>query len=219
MAEEDVLTATVRDETGSSAARRLRRRGLMPAILYGKETDPVALSVPTDKVLAVVRHGHHMVDLKVGDEQTKALVRQVQYGPFGREVLHLDLVRVSLTDRVRITVPVELRGTARGVELGGVLEQPVHEVEVECVATALPDAIVLRVSSLAVGEALHVRDLELPEGVDVLADPDLVVVHVSEPRKTPEAEAEAEAGPVEPEVITARKPEEEPEREKSGSGG
>ena len=208
---EDVLVAEVREEAGSPAARRLRREGKIPAILYGKGADPVALALPADDVWAVVRHGHHMVDVELDQESTKALVREVQYDAFGRQVLHMDLVRVSLTDRIRMVLPVELRGTARGVDLGGVQEQLTHELEVECLATALPDTIAVKVADLGIGDAVHVRDLELPEGVTVLADPDLAVVHVSEPRMEVEeapAEEEAEAGPAEPEVITARKPEE-----------
>ena len=208
---EDALVGTVRQETGSVAARRLRRNGTIPAILYGKETEPIKLALPADSVRTVVRLGHHMVDVDLSGDRSKVLVRDVQYDTFGREILHLDLVRVSLTDQVRVVVPVELRGTARGVDLGGVMEQSIHEMEVECLATALPDLISVRVTDLAIGDAIHVRDLVLPEGVAVLAEDDQVVVQVSAPSKVEEeGEAEeVEAGPAEPEVITARKAEDE----------
>ena len=208
---EDALVGTVRQETGSVAARRLRRNGTIPAILYGKEGEPIKLALPADSVRTVVRLGHHMVDVDLSGDRSKVLVRDVQYDTFGREILHLDLVRVSLTDQVRVVVPVELRGTARGVDLGGVMEQSIHEMEVECLATALPDLISVRVTDLAIGDAIHVRDLVLPEGVAVLAEDDQVVVQVSAPSKVEEeGEAEeVEAGPAEPEVITARKAEDE----------
>ena len=187
----------------------MRREGVVPGILYGKETDPVALSLPGESVWAVVRHGHHMVDLVVAGDRSKALVREVQYDAFGREILHVDLERVSLTDKVRVTVPVVLRGTARGVELGGVLEHAMHEIEIECLATALPDLIQVRINDLEIGDAIHVRELVVPDGVAVLADTEQVVVHVSAPGKVEEEVVEEEeVGPAEPEVITARKPEE-----------
>jgi len=212
---EDVLTATRREEKGSAAVRRLRRAEQVPAVLYGKDVEPVLLALPVGDVWEVVRRGHHMVDVSVEGDIAKALVREVQYDTFGREILHVDLVHVSLTDKVRVTVPVTLRGTARGVDVGGgVQEQQLHELEVECLATALPDAIEARVSDLEVGGAIHVRDLVLPEGVVVLAEPGQVVVRVSAMVVSAEeevAEEEAEGGPAEPEVITARKPEDKEE--------
>jgi large subunit ribosomal protein L25 len=134
----------------------------------------------------------------------------VQWDALGTYIQHFDLLRVDAQERVEVDVPIELKGTAAGAMSGGMVEQPLHELTIECPAIQMPDAIVVRISELQIGQAIHVRDLDLPEGVTAITDPDQVVVQVVMPLEAPEATEEAIPGPAEPELV-GRKPEEEGE--------
>jgi large subunit ribosomal protein L25 len=204
----DVLNVTLRSETGTKTARRLRREGLTPAILYGHGEANVSLSVATAEVEAVIRHGSKMVDLS-GDLSEKALIRAVQWDAFGSDVLHLDLNRVSVGEKVAVTVSVELKGEAPGAKLGGIVEHHVHDVEIECPAGQIPDKFVVSVLSLELGESITVGDLDVPPNVEVLTNPEDVVVscQAAAPTEEEEAEAAEAAEAAEPEVI-GRKDEE-----------
>jgi large subunit ribosomal protein L25 len=137
----------------------------------------------------------------------------VQWDHLGKEVLHIDFERVSADERIHVSVPIELRGVAPGVTGGGVLDQPMHELAIECPAIAVPESIRVNVGELQLGAAIHVRDLHLPEGVTATGDPDAVVVHVTLKQTEPEPTAAPAAGAAEPEII-GRKVAEEGEEEK-----
>jgi large subunit ribosomal protein L25 len=212
MAEAQLLTAEPRKETGSRAMRRLRAAGHVPAILYGHGIDAVPLSLPADEVRAAVRHGSRVVDVRMSRQTEKALLRDLQWDVFGKEILHVDLVRVSLDERIEVEVPIELRGTAPGIAQGGRLDQPLHTVMIECLATAIPEHLQVAVNTLELGGAIHVRDLPLPEGVKVLNDPDALVAHVVRvEEEVEEAVAAPEPEAAEPQLIRREKPEEEAE--------
>jgi large subunit ribosomal protein L25 len=210
MAEVMKFVSQVRDKYGTSVARNLRRKGLIPAVLYGHKQETVALSLPADVLEKALRHGVHVVDLQVDGNTEKALVREVQWDHLGKSVLHVDFARVSEDERVVVTVPLEIRGTAAGIAEGGVLDQPVHSLEVECLAIAVPNSIRVNVSELKLGQSLHIRDVVLPEGVKAKGNPDTVLVHVTL-KQAPVEEAAAPAAPetAEPEVIGRPKAEEE----------
>jgi large subunit ribosomal protein L25 len=202
----EVLQVKVRDEAGSNAVKRVRRAGNVPAVLYGHREANVSLSVPSDQLHAAIRHGAKMVELQ-GDISDTALIREVQWDALGHSVLHIDLTRVSATEKVRVTIPVELRGEAPGVRQGGMIEHMVHEVDIECPAASLPERIEVNINALQVGDSIKLGDLKLPEGVVLLGDEDDMVVHcVAVTELSEEEEAAAEAG--EPEII-GRKAEEE----------
>jgi large subunit ribosomal protein L25 len=208
------LTAKLRTEVGTQAARKLRRRGELPAVIYGHKLDPIHVSVKKEDVWSLIRHGARVVDVVVENRPPeKCFVREVQWDAFGKEVLHVDFVRIRTDERVRTTVPIQLRGTPAGVQAGGVLQQPLHTLEIECLAVSIPDAVRVNVADLQIGQAIHIRDLQLPEGVVALADPDAIVVQVTHP-KAEVAPAEEVPGPMEPEVI-GRKSAEEKEEEAS----
>jgi large subunit ribosomal protein L25 len=209
-----VLNATVRTEVGSNAVKKVRKAGQIPAVLYGHGEQNVNLSLAGEEVHSLIRHGSKLVDLK-GDVVDTALIRGVQWSTFGTNVLHVDLARVSAEERVRVTVPVEVRGTAAGSKEGGVVELVVHDVEVECPAGSIPDKIEARVHELHVGDALKAGDIALPEGVRLLVDPDLIIVHcVGRMTEEEEEAAAAAAEAAEPEVIGRKgKVEEEDEEE------
>ncbi|MCS6976333.1 MAG: 50S ribosomal protein L25 [Gemmatales bacterium] len=212
MAEAAVLAAVVRKETGKRRMRRLRKAGQIPGVMYGHKEETIPLAVKAEDLWALIRHGQRVVDVKLDGKTEKCLIREVQWDVFGREVLHVDLTRVSADERIRVTVPIHLRGNAAGVAAGGVLDQPLHTLEIECPALAVPEAIRVNVQDLQLDQAIHVKDLKLPEGVVALADPEAVVVQCAKPLE--EAAAEAVEGPAEPEVIGRKAAEEEGEAEK-----
>ncbi len=192
--------------------RRVRAEGWLPGIIYGHKQDPVAVLLPTKELVRVLRQGAHVLTVNLGGGSEQVLVKEVQFDALGSEPLHVDMARVDLNERVTVTVPIVLRGTPKGAAEGGVLEQILGEVEVECVVTQIPESIRVSVAELGLGEALHVRELPLPEGMEATVDGETVVAVVRELGEAPEEEeaaAAGEAGPMEPEVIARRKAEEE----------
>lgn len=211
----ETLNVKVRGETGTSRMRRLRNTGAVPAILYGHGESNVNLAVPSKELMAAVRHGGKLVSLK-GDVSDSALIRSVQWDVYSKNIIHLDLMRVSLTELVNTTVSLELKGTPAGATEGGVLQFITHEIEIECPAAAIPDKIVVSVLELKLNNAIHVSDLKLPEGAKLITHGEDVVVQCVMPRVEEEAPApavEAATG-VEPELIKKEKPEEEEAEEK-----
>jgi large subunit ribosomal protein L25 len=153
-----------------------------------------------------VRHGGRLVNL-TGAVSESAFVREVQWDTWGSHILHLDLTRISLHEKVEIEVKVELRGEAPGVREGGVVQQLVPELRIDCPAGSIPEKLSVSINALALNAEIKAGDLELPEGATLLDDPETVVVQCVVPAELPE-EAAAAAGPAEPEVIGAKKGEE-----------
>jgi large subunit ribosomal protein L25 len=206
----EALNVEVRENRGTREARRMRQNGKIPAILYGHGEATVSLAVGHDDLATVLRHHTRLVDLKGGVNES-ALLREPQWDVYGIEVLHVDFARVSADERIEVQVSVELRGTAPGVNEGGVIEHLLHEVTVECLATAIPDRIQVRINQLNKDQSITVAQLEVPAGVTILTDPEAIVVQCVEAAKEPEAEAVVGEA-VEPEVI-GRKAEEGEEAE------
>ncbi|MBL9082173.1 MAG: 50S ribosomal protein L25 [Planctomycetales bacterium] len=206
----EVFHVSVREQTGSRNMQRLRRSGKVPAVLYGHGQPSVNLAIGNDEVKAMVRHGARVVDLE-GAVAEKAFVSELQWDAFGREVLHIDLARVSLDERVTVEVPVELKGEAEGVKAGGVMDHVTHTVEVECPVVAIPSKVILRVFELKLDGHLNADKIELPEGVTLVTDAETVIVTCAPPK----AEVEAAGGEgAEPEVIGRKAGEEEAAEEK-----
>lgn len=203
----DVLKVELRQAEGKRVARRLRRDGTVPAILYGHGESNVALAVKSEQIAAAVRHGSRVVELQ-GAANEKALIRALQWDVYGVDILHVDFTRVSEHERIHVKVPVVLRGEAPGVKDGGTVEHLVHDVEIECEALAIPEKLYLSINELRVGDSLKVGDVQLPPGVTLLSDSDQVAVQCNLPVEA-EEEAPGETG-AEPEVI-GRKAEEETE--------
>jgi large subunit ribosomal protein L25 len=214
MADAELLTVQPRDGRGSRAAGKLRKTGRIPGVVYGHKEATIPVSLSSEEVHAVLRHKVQIVDLKMDGGVQKAQIREVQWDHLGKEVLHVDLKRVAVDERIQISVPLQLRGTAPGVTGGGVLDQPIHSLRVECLAVAVPESIRVNIGELQQGAAIHVRDLQMPEGVKALDDPDAVVVHVTVPQAEPEPAAAAPAAEqAEPEIIGRKAAEEEGEAE------
>jgi large subunit ribosomal protein L25 len=200
------ITVERRDGQGKSAARRLRRTGMIPAIFYGPKRTTVAVRVSAEEFDEKLAHleGSHLIRLvndggKDPELHDKAvLLREVQRHPTTDAILHVDLFEVSLTERLTVSVPLRFIGKAAGVVDGGILQPILREVEVECLPTEIPDFIEVDVSALGIHEAVHLADVKLPEGVTLVSDPTQTVVTVLPPtvEETKPAEV-AEAVPVE----------------------
>jgi large subunit ribosomal protein L25 len=213
MAETAVLKVSKRDGRGSRKAGKLRKTGQTPGVIYGHKQETISVALSGHDLLSAIRHGARVVDLQLDAGTEKAQIMELQWDHLGQEILHVDFRRVSADERIHVPVRIELRGIAPGVSGGGMLDQPLHTVDVECPAVAVPDSIRVNINELQMGQAIHVRELTLPPGVKALADPDAVVVQVTMPQAAPEAPAEAEAAAAEPEIVGRRVAAEEPEGE------
>ncbi len=207
------LEVDTRGESGKGPARRLRARGLLPAIAYGYGLEPLNVQVGIRSLEKAMETGANALFDLSGDAAFKGklfLVKEAQRDPATRRLLHCDFLSVDTSHTIHVAVPLRLEGKPAGVEMGGVLELLMREIEVSCLPLAIPDAIQLDVSSLEIGDALHVRDLPIPEGVRVLADESANVVHVIAPKIEEEPTDEAEALEGVPEAAEAAAPGEAP---------
>jgi len=214
MAETVVLETQQREGRGTRKAAKARAMGLIPAVLYGHKEATVSVALPAEELTQAIRHGTRVVELKVDGATQAALISEVQWDHLGKEVLHVDFKRVDKDERIHVHVPVELRGVAPGVSGGGLLEQPLHTLNVECLATAVPESVRVAISELHIGGVIHVRDLHVPEGIQILDDPDAIVVQIKAPVAEVEAAATPTPGAAEPEVIGRKAAEEEGEEDK-----
>jgi large subunit ribosomal protein L25 len=201
MVETVPLPTRPRDQFGTKNARRLRQKGLIPGIIYGHKEEVVAVVMTRDDLDRVIRKAAHIVDVEYNGKTEKARVRELQWDHLGKEVLHVDLMRVSKDERIVIGIPIVLRGHAPGTTEGGVLDQPIHVLNVECPVLEIPEFIRVNIDKLGLGGAIHVKELTLPPGVVAKADPDAVVVHVKAHRVVEEPTAPTAEGSAEPEVI------------------
>jgi len=216
----NVVEATVREEAsrGKNEARRVRRSGRVPGVVYGARQPAVAITLDPKQIARILHSdsGHNTIfDLQVGSERTKAMIVDWQYEPIKGALLHIDLKRIAMDERLRVSVPVQLKGEAAGVkQQSGILEQVLREVEIECLPGDIPGHIDVDVSDLVFGKMLRVADLPHDGKVRFVTDPDQLVAHIVsvkevETAATPEAGAEAAATPAEPEVIKKGKQETE----------
>ncbi|MBP8129784.1 MAG: 50S ribosomal protein L25 [Candidatus Hydrogenedentes bacterium] len=205
------LSVSVRQGGGKGAARRTRAQGKVPGVLYGGTGGSVPLLVERRSFEHVVhgRYGEHaVVQLEVTEEpalSTPALLKEVQHDPISGVIVHADFMRIRLDERIQTVTAIQLVGQARGVVDGGVLDQQMRELEIECLALETPERIVADVSDLGIGHSLTVAQLVVPEGVTVLAEPDRPVATVHPPRvlevEAPAAEGVEGEGAKEPEVV------------------
>jgi large subunit ribosomal protein L25 len=204
------LTARPRREIGSRANKRLREAGLIPGVIYGHKKEVIPVALPGGELSQHLSHGAHVFDLDVEGKSEKVLLKDVQYDHLGSTVIHVDFNRVSLEELVRVTVPIELKGTPKGEADGGVLQQVMATLEVECRVLEIPEAIRHSVAEMALDEVLHIKDLKLPTGVKAVHDGELIVAMVKEVLEVLPVAPVVEEAAAEPEVI-GRKVEEEGE--------
>jgi large subunit ribosomal protein L25 len=208
--ETTTLTATPREGTGTKVARRERQAGRLPAIIYGHRETPEPVTLLAHDIDVQLAHGARVLNVDLNGRRGQYLIKEVQYDYRGTTPIHLDLMRVDLDEQVRVSVAIELRGTPKGLSDGGVLEQNLNELEVECLVTQIPETLRPLISHLGVNETLLVKDLELPEGVKALHDPEERVATIRVLAEEPEAEAEVtEEEAAQPEIIGRKKEEAE----------
>jgi large subunit ribosomal protein L25 len=207
------LIAEPRSETGKGVARKLRAAGRIPGIIYGHAREATGLSLVArdfEKLLQHISAGSTVVDLTLGSATTKTLIREIQRHPFKKQILHVDFQELVAGEKVTVEVPLVFVGVPEGVRLSGaLLEQIMHSIEVFADPTSIPNHLDVDVSHLAMGHSLHVRDIKLPEGIEVLSDEDATICAVIAPRAAVEAAAAEGEGAAEPELITKGKVEED----------
>ena len=192
------LAAQSRTETGKGVARSLRRQALIPAVFYGPEVDPVPLILQSrdlEKLITTGAGENILIDLNIEDGKStqshRAMIKEIQVDPVKQNILHVDLYAISMDKKISVEVPITLTGTALGVsEEGGILQQVSRTLEISCLPDRIPEAFELEVTALAIGDSLHVSDLEIPEGVDILAEDELTIASVVPPTKVEEIEPE-----------------------------
>jgi large subunit ribosomal protein L25 len=211
MAKQVKLKAEPRTNVGRSAVRKLKARGIIPAVIYGAKDKPQPLQLAARDINAMMSHAsgeNVLVELEIAGEKSSrtALVQEVQHTPVGGDIRHVDFHAISMDDTIQAEVPLEPVGTANGVKnFGGLLEQNLRVLTLECLPRDLPDRITVDISRLNIGDSIHVRDIQLPSGVRAKVPADLTAFSVLPPvvEEVPVvAEAEAAAGP---EVITEKK--------------
>src|SRR5437016_5282779 len=221
MAKQVKLAAERRETTGRSAMRKLKGRGIIPAIVYGGKDKPQPLQVSRRDINVMLSHAsgeNILVELEIAGEKSSrmAMIQEIQHSPVGGDVLHVDFHAVSMDEQIEADIPLEASGTANGVKnFGGLLEQNLRSLAIECLPRDLPDVLTVDVSALNIGDSIHVRDIALPAGVTTKTQPDLTAFSVLAPTVEEEpvvAEVEAATGP---EVIREKK--EEPEAAAAGA--
>ena len=204
------IDAQPRTKLGSRNTHRLRQTGQIPVVIYGHEQDPVHAAIDYKQFTEMAHRNVHLLEVSVGSNTEPCLIKELQWDYLGSQIIHVDLARVDLTEKVEVEVEIEVVGEPKGAkEAGAFLQQFLQSLEIECLATQIPEIIKVDVSNLGVEEHISVKDLVLPEGVTAVTDEDQFVVGVVLAEEEEEAEAPAEGGD-EPEVI-GRKAEEEGE--------
>jgi large subunit ribosomal protein L25 len=209
-----------RNKIGKSMARKIRKEGAIPAILYGRETQSIPLTVnPTDlkKALSTEAGENTLLELHIkgdAEEITKiALLRDVQYHVLKSQPIHFDFQEVLMKELITVKVPIRIVGKAQGIQEGGILEEILREIEIECLPAVIPNVIDVDVSQLGIGDSIHISDLTLHEGITVLHEPEQTIVTIL----TPIMEEVKPVTPVEPTVAAeAKEAETKAEAEKEG---
>ncbi len=204
-----VFRVEKRDERGKEKVKKLRRKGILPAIIYGPHIDPIPVKMSFSDVHEIIKnYAHDLIELEVEGRKLQVVLKDVQWDYIKEVPLHLDFYNITAGEKFETTVPLKFLGEPKGARRGGIIEYLLHEVDISTTPDKLPHFIEIDVSELDVGDTLLVRDINPPEGVEILNDPEEAVVVVEAAREEmPEVEVEEE--PESPEVIKRGKVEEE----------
>jgi large subunit ribosomal protein L25 len=210
------FSAVPRTEVGTGVARKLRRAGQVPGVIYGHGRDPQPLALDTrelEKLLGRIAYASTVIELNVAGRSALTLIREVQRHPFKKEIIHVDFQELVAGEKVTVSVPFVFVGVPDGVRnSGGILDQTMHEVSIRVDPASIPNHIDVDVTALTIGHGFHIGDLKLPEGVEVLDDDEATICVVTAPKaateEVPATEAAAAEAPAEPELIRKAKPEE-----------
>jgi len=225
MAEQLKLSATIRREKGKGGARRLRKKGMLPAVIYGHKTPSTSLTIDSKQLRKVIGGGkseRKLLSLSIegnGEPTEKTvMIKELQINPVKRHYLHVDFFEVAMDEEITIPIPITLIGEAEGVKIGGVLQQVRRELEIRCLPSQIPDNVEIDVSSLHIGDSVHLRDVQLPPGTKALEDADLTIATVLAPTIEKEVVEEAAEEKVE-EAAAAEEAEEKKAEEKKAEDG
>jgi large subunit ribosomal protein L25 len=194
------LSVRIRKTTGNSPARALRREGRIPAVLYGPKTEPILLSVDSKEFEQIAKKstiGSVLLNLLIQNGDTKsrpAMVKELQTHPVTQRFLHVDFYEIDMQRKIRVMVPVVIRGKAKGVEEGGLLQIARREIEVLCLPTEIPEAFEVDVTNLDIGDAIHSEDIQATGNVEIVEEADVTIVSVLAPKVEVEAVAEVVEG-------------------------
>lgn len=210
------VTAKKREERGKEKAKKARREGLIPAVIYGKDMESVLLYIDHKEYIAKLRRSDirsSIISLDVEGRKYNALLKEVQYHPVTYAPLHIDFHAIRMDEPVEVTVAVKLVGEPVGVKMGGVLEFETRELDIKSLPENIPEAIEVDVSGLEIGYFVKVKDITPPKGVEIIEDPETVIALVTAERVEEEEVVEEEVEEAEPEVISKKKEEEEGKEE------
>lgn len=188
MLEKSKLNATVRKETGKGVARRLREKGMLPAVVYGHKTASIPLTIDLKQLKHLTtgeKSEHKLFDLSIegngGPIEKIVMIKELQINPVKRHYLHVDFFEVAMDEELTIPILIKLTGEAAGVKIGGVLQQVRRELEIRCLPSQIPDSLEIDVTPLNIGDSIHLKDVQLPPGVRILEDVDLTIATVLAP--------------------------------------
>lgn len=227
MAEQLKLSATIRRKSGKGVARRLRKQGMLPAVVYGHKTPSTPLAIDSKQLEELIVGGkseRKLFDLSIegngGPTEKTVMIKELQIDPVKRHYLHVDFFEVAMDEEITIPIPIKFIGEAEGVKIGGVLQQVRRELEIRCLPSQIPDGLEIDVSALKIGDSVHLKDVQLPPGIKISEDANLTIATVLAPTvekevaaevPVEEAEAEAEKVAAEAEGADEKKVEEKKE--------
>ncbi len=205
MGQQVVLNAEIRDKSGKGYSRRLRSQGMVPAVLYGQDIENLTLTVNAKDLKKIIKnHGRNvLINLKVNDNENTVMLREIQKSIIKDDIIHADFFKISLKEKIEVTVPIVLLGDAVGIKDGGILQNQLRELSVKVLPTEIPDTIEIDISNLEFGEAVAVKDVEVAPEIELLNDPDEIIASVIAPMEEEEEKAVLEEEGVEAEAAEA----------------
>ncbi|MCK5172460.1 MAG: 50S ribosomal protein L25, partial [Planctomycetes bacterium] len=190
--------------SGSNRVVKLRKTGKLPAVMYGHGKEALSISLDAHSFVEELHHGHRLFEVNAGGNKQMALVKAIQYDHLGKDMIHVDLMRVDMSELVTVSVMLELRGTPVGAQSGGMIESHLDELNVECAVSDIPEVIQVAIKDIDVGDSIHAGEIELPAGITLKTPSDALVLAchvVAAAKSTEELEEEASSTP---EVITEK---------------
>lgn len=226
MAVRSKLTATVRKEIGKGVARRLRKEGMLPAVVYGRQTASMPLTIELKQLKRLImgeKSEHKLLDLSIegngGPTEKTVMIKELQIDPVKRDYLHADFFEVAMDEEVTIPMLIKLTGEPEGVKMGGVLQQVRRELEIKCLPSQIPDSLEIDVTTLNIGDSIHLKDVQLPPGVKILEDVDMTIATVLAPTIEKEVAEEVPEEAEEEKAAAAEGEEKKGEEEKKAAEG
>ena len=195
---EQIVINAVKREPAKKSSRKLARQNKIAGIIYGEKKEPFAIAIDYKEFQRAINKGGETAIYKINVEgkEIPSLLRDIQRDPVTYNVIHADFLRISMDKEITTEVPIEIKGKAKGVEMGGILEVRMHELEIECLPANIPKSIEIDVSNLEIGDTVHVGDVVPPEGVKIISEPQRTIVVISPPTVSEAAHKEAPEGEV-----------------------